>query len=409
MKVNILILFVFLTLNIKSQNIYFLQGHPFEQIDKRFESVLYKCQPDTLVRKYVISTAEESLLFIKIYYDYNKLFAYKSGWFYNGSKRLIIIDLANPEKIVELNFDTLKYDCYDSWLVTNNENYLCLDFFNRNINKKNILLGVNLKTLIKKELQTNELKNITIIGSPGGAIQSDDYLNVYSSMVDGKLYIPITSNIENRPIFPVELPENMWLREKKLLSIIVNTQDYFVLPTKWTDTEEKEIGSSWLAILNKNSNQWYQFKIKGNLQQIRIFSNWIAGQVVTSNVKEIKDNQGKIQDRIFINRISPGMESRKKENTKTGAPFDDRTNFLKLFYPGILYLLNLSTEQYIEWETGQGDSEILLVQQDIVYYRINDEIYKAPIINNEKLGKPILLVKDKEIVPDIHWAFISEE
>lgn len=410
MKLKLSTLFVCLSLVIKAQNIYFVQGHPFSEIDKRFESVLYKFQSDTLERKFIISTHNESLLFIKIYYDYHKLIAYKDGWFYNNKKRLLILDLNNPYKPTEVNFDTLNYNCFDVWLINKKENYLCLDFFNRNLKKESIFLGINIdeETFNQKELQADDFINSIIIGSPGGAIQSDDYLNVYSNPNDGKLYIPITPRIEDRPVFPFELPENMWLNEKRLLSIIINNNKFFILPIKWTQTNENEIGSSWLAILDKNKKQWYQFQLKGNIQQARNFGDWLAGEVITSNVKVIKDNEGKIQDRFFINRISPGHEIRRKENKQSGAPFDDRTKFLKLYYPGILYLLNLSKQKYIEWDTGQGDSEILLVQDEIVYYRINDEIYKVPIINGEKLGQSELLIKD-ERVPDIHWAFISEK
>lgn len=407
MKFKIIILFICFSLFGRAQSLYFVQGHPFEEIDKRFESVLYKLQSDTLAKEFVISTSKESLLFIKIYYDYKKLFAYKDGWFYNNSKRLFIVDLDIPNKPIEVNFDTLNYNCYDSWLIFKQDYFFCLDIFNRNQKESSIFLGINIKSLKQSKLQADDFKNVVIIGSPGGAIKNVDNLNVYTTPNDGKLYIPKTPKIEDRPVFPIELPEDMWLKEKKLLSIIINNNDYFVLLIKWTETNENEVGSSWLAILNKNKNQWTQFQIKGNVPQVRNFGDWLAGEVVSSNLKVIKDNQGKIQDRITINRISPGFEKRRKENVKSGAPFDDRTYFLKLYYPGILYILNLSTNKYIEWETGQGDSEILLVQDEIVCYRINDEIYKAPIINGEKLGKPELLIKD-ERVPDIHWAFISE-
>ena len=70
-----------------------------------------------------------------------------------------------------------------------------------------------------------------------------------------------------------------------------------------------------------------------------------------------------------------------------------------------MYLDNIHSKEYIEWNTGQGDSEILLVQNRMVYYRINDKIYKASIIGEDKLGKPDLLIQD-ERVPDIHWAFL---
>ena len=51
--------------------------------------------------------------------------------------------------------------------------------------------------------------------------------------------------------------------------------------------------------------------------------------------------------------------------------------------------------------------QILLVDINRVYYRVNDEIFVRSIINNEHLGPPELLVKDR-IVVDIHWAFIAE-
>jgi hypothetical protein len=58
---------------------------------------------------------------------------------------------------------------------------------------------------------------------------------------------------------------------------------------------------------------------------------------------------------------------------------------------------------------GQGDSEILLVQDETVYYRVFDAIYKAAIIDGKSLGEPELLVKDGQIVPQIHWAFLKKE
>ena len=70
-------------------------------------------------------------------------------------------------------------------------------------------------------------------------------------------------------------------------------------------------------------------------------------------------------------------------------------------------MYNIDSKTTINWETGYGDSEILLVQNELVYYRVNDKIYKVPIINGEKLGESELLIHD-ERVPDIHWAFLSE-
>ncbi len=105
--------------------------------------------------------------------------------------------------------------------------------------------------------------------------------------------------------------------------------------------------------------------------------------------------------------VSPGKDERRKKAKSTGTAFDKRANYLGVYFPGTLYLLNVHTKNYIEWETGQGDSEILLVQDETVYYRVNDKIFKASIIDGEKLGESELLIQDDR-VPDIHWAFIAK-
>jgi hypothetical protein len=118
-------------------------------------------------------------------------------------------------------------------------------------------------------------------------------------------------------------------------------------------------------------------------------------------------------------RITPGIESRRplfsspeEEDRFYGESesFDQRNGWFGDYYPGILFLYNVETKKYIEWKTlengrPQGDSEVLLVQDETVYYRINDKIYKAPIENGNKLGNSKLLVQDDR-VRDIHWAFI---
>lgn len=99
--------------------------------------------------------------------------------------------------------------------------------------------------------------------------------------------------------------------------------------------------------------------------------------------------------------ISPGAEVRKRKTFVTGGPIDHR--FGRIYQPGILFLLNTETEEYIEWETGQGDSEILLVENDVITYRVYDKIYQRTI-KEKQLGVPNLIVKH-EYVQDIHWAW----
>lgn len=73
---------------------------------------------------------------------------------------------------------------------------------------------------------------------------------------------------------------------------------------------------------------------------------------------------------------------------------------------GDLFIYHVATKQKISWNTGHGDSEILLLQDETVYYRVYDKIYKAQIINHNKLGQSKLLIQSP-IINDVHWMFIT--
>jgi len=55
--------------------------------------------------------------------------------------------------------------------------------------------------------------------------------------------------------------------------------------------------------------------------------------------------------------------------------------------------------------TNQGDSEVLLVDRQTVYYRASDRLYSTDL-TPDGFSKPHLLVK-AEPVRDAHWAFME--
>ena len=65
-------------------------------------------------------------------------------------------------------------------------------------------------------------------------------------------------------------------------------------------------------------------------------------------------------------------------------------------------LYNIRSRQSHRIRTGQGDSEILLVDGDVVYYRVNDTIYKAPIGQKPELNGTKLFSGPE--VQLAHWA-----
>jgi hypothetical protein len=77
----------------------------------------------------------------------------------------------------------------------------------------------------------------------------------------------------------------------------------------------------------------------------------------------------------------------------------------KLMYPVRLHLYDITSGKIYTIETKQGDSEVLLVDNGSVYYRVSDRLYASPITTNG-VGPPKLLVTN-DLVRDAHWAFIK--
>jgi len=169
---------------------------------------------------------------------------------------------------------------------------------------------------------------------------------------------------------------------------------------------------------NYKREHWGIFKIQGKSSTIKAFGSWLAGNIYYSDseIGKHNDSPGKeIRDSIWNNDwYSPTQRYEFSDypdyRFKWGAGYtaDDRFLDKQIYSPGIMYLFNTETSNYLEITTYQGDSQILLVEDDIVYYRVNDEIYKVPIINGNQLGTPTLLIKNR-IVVDIHWMFILPE
>ena len=95
------------------------------------------------------------------------------------------------------------------------------------------------------------------------------------------------------------------------------------------------------------------------------------------------------------NRVHPDLRERLADMDS-----HDRASF-----PGILHLYNVDTEQVLSISTKQGDSEVLLVEDGIVYYRAVDQLFSAPILR-DRIGPSRLLATD-DAIRDAHWAFIK--
>jgi len=55
--------------------------------------------------------------------------------------------------------------------------------------------------------------------------------------------------------------------------------------------------------------------------------------------------------------------------------------------------------------TRQADSEVLLIENDIILYRASDRLYQGRIAEGS-ITETRMIVQD-EIIRDVHWAFMK--
>jgi hypothetical protein len=112
-----------------------------------------------------------------------------------------------------------------------------------------------------------------------------------------------------------------------------------------------------------------------------------------------------IQARSTQNPRSAGDQKKWRRAGKRGPSPADRFESSHV-YPGRLHVYDVETERVFSIATNEGDSEVLLIEDGNIYYRVNDQLYLAPI-SGEGIGTARLLATD-EVIRDAHWVFVKQ-
>lgn len=384
---------LFLSFNMFSQvndeRLYFITGTIDNILPGVYYSYLFKYNNHGLDTVAILSNDSTKLKFVKAYHDQRIVLVLKDGYIYNDTFWFMVISMDNPADIKTLNLGNT-WDITSEHLVLYNDSLYYLfdggEYF-----------GVNVKTLsIKNFYYSLELlKNAIIKGDVGGVMENKtkDYIVLNHNARGDSVYVH--AYVYEKVYLDCKIPDSLISAKKKYYVLKTNNNKYMVIRNNSSDyNQSRKLGTSDLIIYNKETKQWNKLTLKGNIVNMINFGDWLAGWVMEG-----------YDDKNGFYWISPGEKDRKKENNELGSTFDERAE--GVYMPGILYLYNMETKQYIEWNTNQGDSEILLVHDGVVYYRVADKIYKASIIEGKSIGKPELIIQD-ERVHDIHWAFISK-
>jgi hypothetical protein len=186
-----------------------------------------------------------------------------------------------------------------------------------------------------------------------------------------------------------------------LFTLAINNDEMVVIQAGRSG--ERLLGTpetSTFFIYDKASRNWRK-KTFPSLY-IRAFGPWIAMPKLVR--RRGIDGQGE------LDLVSPGPEFRQKVLTPQERERDQaRVDLLfqgnTFQFPGELSLYNIRTDQKYAIETGQGDSEILLIDGETVYYRVNDSVYKARI-GAAAINDPEKIVSGGN-TQLVHWAFLG--
>ena len=417
---SFVLLFYICLLTYGQEHLYLVSGTPFyyklhypvvKPIIFSFERE--KKSLDTLQ---VLSVKDSTYLgFLNVYQKYGLLVMYEESGHPNYQQTLTMVNLNKPTnlKVKSLNFG--KHSSRMANLLISPEDSIYYGLHIGGVGYFAYDMNLN-----QSEISPESFNYVYIQGVQGTAINSTESLRL-KKMEDESYYLSIRKYLDKKEILysqqpPMSLRQD-WGMYFYYYPVAINTDHILAINANASIPTKAHLGEEGFFIKNKLNNEWYYQKFKGGLSTLVGFNEWIAGNVKDYNRGYyLTDRQSNIIDYNF-NRTSPGKEVRRsnfstyQEQTQMkeeSENFEERSAWFGNYYSGILFLFNVQTKTYIEWNTRQGDSEILLVEDNFVYYRVNDAIYQAAIINEKQLGKAQLLIQDIR-VPDIHWAFISKD
>jgi len=147
------------------------------------------------------------------------------------------------------------------------------------------------------------------------------------------------------------------------------------------------LGNRTDYVYNKNTGVWKQLIVPGSVSWARASGPWLLYVVAEPS---------KTQN-------SPGREERAA--LAKDEPVGDLISGAGVYLPGKLLAYDSRSGQSYTLDTGQGDTEPLLLEGRTLYYRVNDSIYTATI-GAGSTQNPTRVATDPALL-QVHWAFVG--
>ncbi len=257
----------------------------------------------------------------------------------------------------------------------------------------NLIAGYRLDMTPQREiLDSAAMSHLRVQGDFGLARELGESDAQLATIRDGKVFVGLTDIGVPAP-GGTDDPKAFW----RLVAHDGTTTIMYRL--KDPDASSMGDGASRLYIRNGSSAKWRILVVPGSQPRVKMIDSWVMGEAASDDLG--RESPGASERRRYHQRY---REEAARNRQREGRLATDQVfGAHKSYFPGILFLINAATARYFEIRTGQGDSEILLVHQGTVYYRVNDSLFAAPL-KEDSIGPSRLLARD-DVIPDVHWAF----
>ncbi len=380
--------------------IYLVSGYPSSDPEERAPTHLYRLAQEskTLTDVLELLPGSERTDFIRAYHDLRLLLVATPHF---KPERLILLSMDQPCRPRSVDLGSTRFLPVYKYLldIPNKGLYLALVGFSQELGHQ--LLTVNLATGQEETLDVSALRFARLPGV--SAIGHEDSYQM-DLLIDpsGSVGLAWMEKDDKRLIdlgWPVLPDADRALKKKQARWQVAGVDQAMGDATWWVGTksfdlilarDENDVGKNVVfRLLESSQGTWREAAFPGEpptgLTELKPFGRWLAAVPVGKRIEG------------FSKELAERVRSEKREN-------DHRYSKLLLANPkGEIFLYDTSTGKNYTIRTGDIESEVLLIENDRVYYRIKDRLYRSDI-GQGRVEEPVLLAQDPALT-SVYWAF----